>query len=109
MNKSIIHIADELTDELVGELPELTLYWPENGRSGNQIQQYVKGLLKNPEEIFTNSLYLIREIEMNKLPVLWINHKKDGTTIHSEDVNALGGIEILDRELEQSDRYINKI
>ena len=79
---------------------------PESTLNGNQIKDWVLNLKVNPKEFFTCSLFLIRELELQKINVLWINFNENGK-FENLSIDCIGNIEILDRELEQSDRYVN--
>lgn len=80
-------------------LPNGCERFPETGLNGKQIRDYVKNM--KDKTIATCSLYLLREIELQKIEAKFINEG-----IESDSVNDVGAIEILDRELEQADRYI---
>ena len=100
-----VYLTDSPTSTWLAALPKDTLLWPENGKDGKALQGFAKSLELFPATIFTQSLYLIREIELNGIKVKWINDNA-GQRSESCNVADLGPIEILDRELEQSDRYL---
>lgn len=96
---------------------------PEAQLNGEQIINWVEKLKKSPSKFYTNSLFLVRELQLQKVDVLFINFNftqnevKDPVTntstwvsnvtiTYNADVDSIGQIELLDRELEQSDRYI---
>jgi len=76
---------------------------PEALLNGVQIRDWVAQLKVKPQAFATCSLYLLRELHLQEIHVEYI--KLQGG--RSFDINDLDGIEILERELEQSDRYIN--
>lgn len=78
-----------------------TIRFPETGLNGEQIKQFVTDLKDNPKTFATCSLFLIRELEIQKIPCLFVNDGELGL-----NVDDVGSIEILDRSLEQSDRYL---
>lgn len=78
---------------------------PESTKNGVQIREWVNNLKQNPRIFYTNSIYLLRELELQQIPVTYINITEN-LRAESTDINRIGNIEILDRELEQSDRYI---
>ena len=87
--------------------------YPENGKSASEISEFVQFLDGVKKEAFdthvvTDSLYILREIYLAKVPVTWHNYDfKNDTVKVSNDVDNIGSIHILDRDLEQSDRYMN--
>ncbi len=80
---------------------------PERLLNADQIKQWVADLRQSPKVFATNSLYLVRELGLQGVPVTYQNYTDVGLVI-SDDVDGIGNIEILDRELEQSDRYLNQ-
>lgn len=84
------------------EVPKGAYCFPESWKNGKQIQEFVASMKTDPKTIITGSLYLLRELDMQKVPAIYIN---DG--VESDNIDGLGNIEILDRELEQSSRYMD--
>lgn len=82
------------------------LVCPENLLTGKQIQKWVNDLKENPKIFVTSSLYLLRELYLQEVYVKYINITLD-KTYESFNVDDIGPIEILDRDLEQSERYMN--
>ena len=84
------------------------ILYPENGKSGVEIQRYVENLKDYSGNvdfhIITDSLYLLRELYLQQLNCTYYNLD---TGLVSHDVDCVGPIHILDRDLEQSDRYMN--
>jgi hypothetical protein len=113
MSKIYIYLADETSILREGRYlpPSFThIYYPENGKSARQIKDFVLSLPKNENDIaiVTDSLYFAREVYLNQIKVVWFNYNfEKGTVQDSECLNDLGGIAILDRELEQSERYMD--
>ena len=85
-------------------LPEQCICFPETGLNGEQIREYVCKMQTQSLVIATCSLYLLRELELQKIPATYIN---DGVVANNCD--DVGSIEILDRELEQADRYMDTV
>ena len=87
--------------------------YPENGRSAKDIKDFIQFLsgfrtAAFDTHIVTDSLYMLREIYLSKLAVTWHNYDfKNDTEKVSNDVDDIGAIHILDRDHEQSDRYMN--
>lgn len=92
-----VYLSDDFSSE---NLSDSVVRFPETGLNGQQIREYVKNLSDKEISIATCSLYLLRELYLQKIPCLFINGNRQ-----SNDVDSIGNIEILDRELEQSDRY----
>ncbi len=53
-------------------------------------------------------LYLLRELGLQQIPVTYVNVIDGKITAASDDIYDIGSIEILDRELEQADRYLKE-
>lgn len=105
--KSRCYLSDDFS-KVDQHFFENILLCPERLKNASQIQQWVFSLRKIPRMFATTSLYLLREIYLQQVPCSFINIL-DG--IPQDEVNSIddipGKLEILDRELEQSDRYIN--
>lgn len=84
------------------------LICPENLLTGQQIQEWVHDLKENPKIFVTSSLYLLRELYLQNVHVKYINITLD-KTYEGFDIHNIGPIEILDRDLEQSERYMENI
>ena len=82
---------------------------PESYMNGKQIKAWVKSLKKNPRKFFTCSLFLLRELELQNIPVEYTNFESEESTITSFNVDSIGKIEILDRDLQQSEVYMDKM
>lgn len=82
--------------------------YPENGKSGEEIQKYVENLSTYSGSIdfhiITDSLYLLRETYLQSLKCTYYNLD---TGLISHDLDSIGAIAVLDRDLEQSERYMN--
>jgi len=95
------------------ESKHMVFLYPENGRSADEISNFVRFLAGFRTAAFdthvvTDSLYVLREIYLAKVPVTWHNYNFENDTVKvSNDVDDIGAIHILDRDLEQSDRYMN--
>lgn len=94
--------------ELVkSKLPADCIMFPENGKNAKQIQEFIQGL--SNESVFTGSLYLVREFYLSKKEITWHNlDAASGEFSVSNNVDNVGRIELLERELEQSDRYMQQ-
>jgi len=104
-----IHLSSQTRNIIEGNhvtLLEETLHYPENGKNAEEIQAFVAELAhaQFPTHIVTDSLFLIREIEMAGLPVLWVHHE-NGTIRTSRKIEDIGPLHILERQLEQCERY----
>lgn len=96
------------TNESAPSIPADTHLFPESGKNGKQIRSFVFHLMNCPQNIITSSLYLLREIHLQKIPVIFVNHSfKENKTYVSESLDEIGPIEPLDSDLEQSERYMN--
>ena len=101
---------DIFDSEIVNYLAKDGIYWPENGRNATQIKEWVAKLNVSPKSFTTSSLYLLRELIMQNIPIIYtnlclVNGVK--TIMEDSDINRIGDIEILDRDLIQSDEYLN--
>lgn len=105
MIKSICYLSDDFRKHSFS-LPPDTIICPESTKNEEQILNWILELKTNPKIFFTCSLFLIRELEIQKIDVEWVNITEKGV-VSSSDVNDIGNIEILDRELRQADRYMN--
>lgn len=103
--KSICYLSDDY-DKHKASIPVNAIICPEYLKNGQQIKEWVSKLNTRPGVFVTCSLYLIRELELQKIDVEWVNITDKGV-VSSNSPDNIGNIEILDRELEQSDRYIN--
>ena len=108
-----IYLADRTSEIIRRKYLPLNfthILYPENGKSEEEIQEFIGQLSNNRENkvIVTDSLFFIREVELAHLPVVWFNFDfASGTVRDSNSVDDIGNIHILDRELRQSERYIN--
>lgn len=80
---------------------------PEALKNALQIQLWVAELWESPKIFATSSIYLVRELYLQAVPVIYFNFRNGVLAEVSEDIDNLGSLEILDRELEQADRYLN--
>lgn len=78
-------------------------YYPENGKTGKELVEYVRSLIDSPRNIITSSLFLLRELHIQDVPCRFYNNGRVG-----ESIDDIGNIEVLDMELEQSGRYMDK-
>ena len=89
---------------------------PEALLTGKQIQEYIDSLIQDDGlfnenkdiHIATCSLYLLREMDIKNIPATFHNFREDGSEFVGNKIDDVGALEILDRELEQSDRYMDK-
>lgn len=113
--KIFIYLADKTSEIIAGRYmhPRFAhLHYPENGKSESEIQKFVANLAitENNLAIVTDSLFLIREIYLQKIPVHWFSFEFEtgtGFVRDSENLDDIGNIAILDRDLRQSERYMN--
>lgn len=100
------YLADDFSKV---NLPDHVIKAPETLLNGNQIKEWVNGIRGTDTMFATTSLYLIRELELQKIDVIYHYYKDDGEmiTVEEDVTNLPCEIEILMRELEQSDRYMN--
>ena len=105
MNKSICYLSSDYYKYNIYVPPD-AIICPELAKNGEQIKMWVSELKTSPQKFFTTSLYLIRELELQHIDVKWVNIIDSGT-FTSECVDNINDIEVLDRELEQSERYMN--
>lgn len=103
MTKSTCYLSDDFSKH---DLPSDVIICPESLKNGSQIQTWVADLKKHPKNFATGSLFLLRELELQKSHVLFVNLSEH--YYEHESVDCLGNIEILNRELDQSDRYLSK-
>jgi len=95
------------------ESKHVVFLYPENGRSAKEINAFIQFLggfriATFDTHVVTDSLYLIREIYLANLAVTWHNYDFVNDTVKvSKDIDDIGAIHVLDRDLEQSDRYLN--
>jgi len=92
---------------------------PEGLKNGEQIKAWVADLKNEPKSFATCSLFLIRELELQgNVKVVNLNTDTDLYLLNNTPVSnnqfagktsfdEVGDIEILQRELEQADRYMN--
>ncbi len=106
LTRSTCYLADDFS---AIHLPDFVIKSPEGLMNESQIIKWVKRLKKRPKIFATTSLFLLRELELQGANVLYVNLRKEGKEkSSSKDVDMIGNIEILDRELRQSDRYLKK-
>jgi len=112
-----IHLAESTGNLLQSEafikdnMGKLVYRYPENGKNAAQLQHFISYIEEHntPVAIVTDSLYLLREFHLTKVPVTWKNWDAAGKEYKtSANVNDIGEIHILDRELEQSGRYLDQ-
>jgi hypothetical protein len=103
MEKSICYLSDDFS---VNPLPPNTIISPEGLKNAAQINQWVKDLKSAPKTFATTSLYLLRELYIEGADVRYIN-LRNGIQIASDNVEDIWEIEILDRDLIQSEKYMN--
>lgn len=112
----IINIANKTSGILHSVVTEAqktqmeVMLYPECGKSSEEINAFVKALQydKVGKAIITDSLYLIREIYLSKVVVIWRNWTNNEAFVESKGTEPEGGIHQLNRELEQAERYINQ-
>ena len=99
----------ELYDKEQLSDPAVTVWYPENTRNGVELQQYANEVLPGTI-IVTGSVFLYREFALCSRPVLYHGVKFQPGKEHPVVVSStdpLGfDLEILDREVEQSQRYL---
>ena len=88
-------------------LPVGTEICPEHNMNGKQIKAWVKSLKKKPRKFSTCSLFLLRELYLQDVSVEYTNYESEDSTRTFFDVDAIGRIEVLDRELDQAEVYMN--
>lgn len=100
------YLADDFSKV---NLPDNVIKAPETLLNGNQIKEWVNSIRGTDTMFATTSLYLIRELELQRVDTVYHYYKEDGEMIMvvGEVTDLPCKIEILMRELEQSDRYIN--
>ena len=103
--QSYCYLADDFSKI---SLPDIVIKSPEGLMNASQIFNWIDELKKKPKAFATTSLFLIRELFLRKANVVYIYIKEDGTYVRSEDIDSLGQLEILQRELAQSDRYLKQ-
>lgn len=86
--------------------PSGTILSPEGLLNAGQIAKWCEARKKCPLTFASTSLYLIRELYLRQVPVTWHCTAND-RSYETQDINDLGPLECLDRELEQADRYMN--
>lgn len=100
---NICYLADDFSKVV---LPSDVIKSPEALMNADQIQMWVYNLRRNPLKFATTSLYLLRELDLEKIPTTFIYHKEDGDVVSTTSIYDLPKIEILQRELAQSDKYM---
>ena len=81
------------------------LLFPENKRSTKDLLKLVHGFREGI--IVTNSLYVLRELDLLDPPNIRYYNLNKGVWRVSRDIDLVGDIEILEREIEQSQRYLD--
>lgn len=104
MAHSTCYLSDDFSKQ---EIPKDVIICPEMLKNSEAIKEWVDWIKIHPQKFATCSLFLLRELYIQDVNVYYINITKDGIK-ESFNVDDIGNIEILDRELAQSDVYINK-
>jgi hypothetical protein len=104
MTKSICYLSHDFSKT---ELPPEVIKCPEFLLNGEQIRSWVSNLKLEPKVFATTSLYLLRELYIQEVPVTFVNYSVNGV-FESDDSSSISNIEILDRDLEQGERYMDK-
>ena len=108
-NFSICILTDDffnMSQDIYRKCPDMIIC-PEFMKNEQQIREWIEYRRSHPSTFVTNSLYLLRELELSDLRVQYRNYTSNGLHV-SFDVNDVGTIAILQRELEQSDRYLSR-
>jgi hypothetical protein len=109
LEQSIIILADNPLSVICNPtFPKEVVCFPENGLNAKHIKSFVNDLKRYPKTIITTSLYLLREIGLQNIDCIYQNFLENGTVLESDNIAEIGDIEILDRELQQSQEYIDK-
>jgi len=103
MNRSICYISNDFSKHLAA-VPDGAIIAPEALLTGQQIQEWVSDLAHEPKLFATCSLYLLRELYLQSIPV--VIHNLGVSKLPVTSIEELTEIEILDRDLEQSERYM---
>lgn len=104
MKQSICYISNDFSKV---DTKDLGILSPEGLLNEKQISEWINDLKENPKIFATTSLYLLRELDLSDVYILYRNII-DGEIIESYNIDDVGDLEILDRELHQSDRYLNR-
>lgn len=105
-SKSTCYLSNDFSQINLSQFSGI-LIAPEALLSGPQIQIWVANLREEPKIFATNSLYLLRELDLQHIPTIYINIIDGKIQPPVENIDCLSNLEILDRELEQSDRLLN--
>ncbi len=103
--KSTCYISTDFS-QCIDLLPNDVIIAPEGLLNGKQMIEWVAALRDNPKAFATNSLFILRELHMQEIDCKYINFV-DGSVITGDDCDSVGCLEMLNRELAQSDRYLN--
>lgn len=107
MEISICYLSNDFSKFHLLDTTNSIVVAPEALLNGTQIQEWVANRRETPIKFATNSLYLLREIYLQKVPCQFINII-DGIEQPPVDcIDDISELEILNRELDQSDRYMN--
>jgi hypothetical protein len=101
-NKPTIYLASDFENV---DLPPHVIKFPEAGKSPQQLQQFAASLKGSSQSYATYSLYFIRELDIQNIPVKYVNYLESGKIMESDDIDSVRDIAILDEELKQNDRY----
>ena len=101
-SRSVCYLSNDFS---VQPLPEGTVIAPEGLWNGPQIIDWVSTLKDHPDVFATCSLFLLRELHLQGIPCDFINLGVQDEPVQS--IEDLGDVEILDRDLEQSERYMD--
>ena len=106
MTRSTCYLSNDFS-QVAGMFSIQTILAPEGLFNGEQIKEWVAKLKTVPKVFATNSIYLLREIELQEIPCDCINIV-DGKFNPPCSISDLDNIEILERELKQSDIYLDQ-
>lgn len=101
--KSVCYVSDDY-EKFKHLLPLGVILCPDALKNEKQIIEWILDLEFQPKSFFTNSLFLVRELFIQRANVRYVNLVEE--IRESDDQDDIGAIEILDRELRQSDRYM---
>ncbi len=81
------------------------LMYPEYRTATKDLLAKVHGIHEGV--IITDSLFVLRELDLRNLPQTLYYNLNKGVWRVSRDIDQVGDIEILEREIEQSERYLS--
>lgn len=107
MDKSICYLSDDFSKVSKDKYKPGTIIAPEALLNGKQIQAWVAKLKDEPKKFCTTSIYLLREVYLQRIPCIFVMFIDGQHFKGTDEFDELMPLEILDRELEQADRYMD--